>query len=72
MGAVLEWAMESLSRFDILDLHVVLSDLIDIPLTDADRVEMAYYDSMAMDTMSERERRHHEKQLRRPKGMRVY
>ena len=44
----LDWIADSLSRFDILDLHITLSDLIDIPISDADAVETAYYDTAAL------------------------
>lgn len=47
----LDWVADSLSRFDILDLHITLSDLIDIPFTDEDRGEIAYYDTMALRTV---------------------
>ena len=47
----LNWITDSLSRFDILDLHVVLSELIDLPPeTSSERATRAYYDSMATDT----------------------
>ena len=44
----LDWVADTFSRFDILDLHITLSDLVDIPLTDDDLVEQAYFDTMAL------------------------
>ena len=52
----LEWVADSLSRFDILDLHITLSDLIDIPISDEQAVETAYYDTMALREAEKHER----------------
>ena len=42
---------DSLSRFDILDLHITLSELVDLPPeTSGERATRAYYDSMATDS----------------------
>ena len=47
-----DWIADSLSRFDILDLHITLSDLIDIPMSDDEMGEIAYYDTMAERTVN--------------------
>jgi len=41
----LDWIANALSRFDILDLQVTLSDMKDITLTDEQRTEQAYFDT---------------------------
>ena len=44
------WFADRFSSSDIIDLYFILSDLVDIPLSEAERCETAYYDSLAMQT----------------------
>ena len=48
--AILNWFADTLARTDIIDLYFIVSDLIDIPISEAERAETAFYDSMAMQT----------------------
>ena len=41
------WVSDRFASSDIIDLYFVLSDLVDIPLTEAERCETAYFDSLA-------------------------
>jgi hypothetical protein len=41
------WKVDHLARTDILDLDFVMSDLVDIPITDAEQMESAMYDALA-------------------------
>ena len=42
---ILNWVMEILARTGILDLDFINTDLIDIPLSDVERSETAFYDA---------------------------
>ena len=45
---VLNWVADAFARDDIIDLYFIVSDLVDIPLTDEQQFEQAYGDSMSM------------------------
>lgn len=45
------WVADRFTSSDIIDLYFVLSDLVDIPLTEAERYETAYFDSLATHTV---------------------
>jgi siroheme synthase (precorrin-2 oxidase/ferrochelatase) len=47
---ILNWVADTFARSDIIDLYFIVSDLIDIPLTDDELCEQAYFDTMAMRT----------------------
>ena len=42
--------LDFLSSFEILDLQFILTDLVDIPISEAERGETGYYDAMALAT----------------------
>ena len=44
---------DSLANEDVIDLYFILSDLVDIDLTEAEKCETAYFDSLASATVSE-------------------
>jgi len=44
------WVADRFSGGDIIDLIFVVSDLVDIPLTEAELCETACFDSLAMHT----------------------
>ncbi|MHC4749241.1 MAG: hypothetical protein ACYTFW_05140 [Planctomycetota bacterium] len=44
------WMFDKLASEDVLDLYFVLSDMIEINLTEAEKCEQAYFDSMATQT----------------------
>jgi hypothetical protein len=44
------WVFDNLSSEDVIDLYFVLSDLVEVNLTEAELCESAYYDSMANHT----------------------
>ena len=50
--AVLNWFTDTMASSDIIDLYFVVSDLKDIPISEAERAETAYYDSMASQVAS--------------------
>jgi hypothetical protein len=41
------WVLDSIAGDDYLDLHFVVSDLVDINITEAEICEIAHFDSMA-------------------------
>jgi hypothetical protein len=45
---ILNWVADTFTQSDIIDLYFVASDLIDIPITDDEKFEMACGDTMAM------------------------
>jgi len=47
MTSFINWFIDSMASEDIIDLCFILSDMVDIPLTDEERSETAYYDSFA-------------------------
>lgn len=52
MGFV-NWIIDSLASKDVVDLYFILSDLVDIPQTEAEICENACYDSLATSAVSE-------------------
>ena len=46
------WVIDSLASEDIIDLYFILSDLVDINLTEEERCETAYFDALASATVS--------------------
>ena len=40
--------LDLLGRFEILDLQFILTDLIDIPISENERSEMGYFDAMSL------------------------
>ena len=49
----LGWVADRIDTGDFLDLYFVLSDLVDINLTDAELCETACFDSLASEIASE-------------------
>ena len=47
---ILNWVADAFAHADIIDLYFIVSDLIDIPLTDDERFEQAYFDTMTTRT----------------------
>ena len=48
---LLNWVADTFARSDIIDLYFIISDLVDIPLSEAELCETAYYDAMTMHTL---------------------
>jgi hypothetical protein len=48
---LLNWVADTFARSDIIDLYFIVSDLVDIPLSEAELCETAYYDALAMHTI---------------------
>lgn len=44
---MIDWVADKFSTSDFIDLYFVISDLIDIPMTDAELCETAFFDSFA-------------------------
>ena len=51
--SIVNWVINSLAGEDIIDLYFVMSDLIDIDLTEAEIYESASYDSLASSAVNE-------------------
>lgn len=49
---LLNWVADTLAHSDIIDLYFILSDLVDINLTEEERCETAYFDAMASATVN--------------------
>ncbi len=47
------WVIDTLASEDVIDLYFILSDLVDIELTEAEICEHAYFDAMATATVRE-------------------
>ena len=47
--SVIEWIIDTFARTEIIDLNFVVSDLKDIPISEAERIESSFYDSMCND-----------------------
>ena len=45
------WMVDSMASEDVIDLYFILSDLVDIELTEAEIYESACYDSLATATV---------------------
>ena len=64
---IFNWVFDTLASDDVIDLQFILSDLVDIKLTEAEIWENAYFDSLANATVREQRV---ESQI--PIGKRVY
>jgi len=53
MSVFINWFIDHLSSEDVIDLSFVLSDMVDIDLTEEERVETAYFDALATKANSE-------------------
>jgi len=53
MSDIVNWFIDRLPSNDFVDVYFVLSDLVDINLTDAERCETASLDSLAAATLRE-------------------
>ena len=47
------WVIDTLASEDVIDLYFILSDLVDINLTEAEICESAYFDALASATVRE-------------------
>ena len=47
---LIDWVADKFPASDIIDLYFVLSDLVDIPLTESELCETAFYDAFATNT----------------------
>jgi hypothetical protein len=47
------WVFDSLAGEDVIDLYFIMSDLVDINLTEAEIYESAHYDSLACSSARE-------------------
>ena len=61
------WVIDSLASEDVIDLYFILSDLVDVNLSEAEITENACLDSLASTTAREGER-----ESNIPMGKRVY
>ena len=51
--AILNWFADTMARTDVIDLYFIVSDLVDLTITDAERCQTAHYDAMAMSSLGE-------------------
>ena len=61
------WVIDSLASEDVIDLYFILSDLVDVNLSEAEITENACLDSLASSTARESQR-----ESNIPMGKRVY
>ena len=61
------WVIDSLASEDVIDLYFILSDLVDIELTEAEIAENACFDALANATAREG---NHDRYI--PLGKQVY
>jgi hypothetical protein len=47
MASFINWFIDSMASEDVIDLQFILTDMVDIYITDEERCETAYYDSFA-------------------------
>lgn len=43
---LLNWVADTFARSDVIDLYFILSDLVDIPQSEAELCETAYHDAL--------------------------
>ena len=53
MSTFVNWIIDTLASEDVIDLYFILTDLVDIELSDAEICESAYFDAMATETVRE-------------------
>jgi hypothetical protein len=53
MSTFVNWVVDTLARQDVIDLYFILSNLVDINLTEAEICKTAYYDALASATVHE-------------------
>jgi len=51
MGIFLGWMVDTLARNEIIDLYFVVSDLVDIPISEEEHYATAHRDSLAMSAL---------------------
>ena len=49
--SIFDWVFDRMASEDVIDLYFVLSDMVDVNLTEAEICESAYFDSMANATI---------------------
>jgi len=50
---IITWIMDTLARTEILDLDFIHTNLVDIPLSDEELTETAFYDASAAQAAAE-------------------
>ena len=58
---LLNWVADTLARSDMIDLYFIVSDLVDIPISEAEACETAHYDAFATYTVDDVQTRNHRK-----------
>ncbi len=53
MSTFVNWVIDTLASEDVIDLYFILTDLLDIELSEAEICEGAYFDAMATETVRE-------------------
>jgi len=53
MSTFVNWVIDTLASEDVIDLYFILSDLVDIELSEAEICENAYFDALASETVQE-------------------
>lgn len=56
--SIFNWLVDTMARTDVIDLYFVVSDLIDIPQSEEQLAENAYYDAMAVATAQDNQQYH--------------
>lgn len=63
----INWVIDALASEDVIDLYFILSDLVDVPISDDEAYETAYFDAKARHTAH-----NHKGDDNIPMGKRVY
>jgi len=50
---LLNWIADTFAKTDVIDLYFILSDLVDIPISEAELCETAYFDAMASESVNQ-------------------
>lgn len=50
---LLNWVADTFARSDIIDLYFIISDLVDIPMSEAELCETAYYDALCTSSLQQ-------------------
>ena len=56
--SIFNWLVDTMARTDVIDLYFVVSDLIDIPQSEEQLAENAYYDAMAVAAAQDNQQYH--------------
>ena len=56
--SLVNWMIDSMASEDVIDLYFILTDLVDLNISEAEMNESSCYDSLASATVREHQRDH--------------